>query len=820
SQTQNNKINEVSVGASVDMFKTFTNVATSTMADFVHEKKSLDRINIAILTESKNAKTNLRNEITISTPNFSQYLANKRQNMSQSVSDIKLKKFDDSSLNYILKQTAVNSNSLQPSPIRSESNSFDHNTTSQDSGIILSTTLNALRPEPREFSMKFIKNSPTGIHTSLKTFSDDTNILRFSSGRVSSPVKLLSVSKSQNTNENPKSSDSSKPQKLFHQIEENNYTRSKVEGSSLSVKVAASFRDSLDLSLPIQPLSPARSFDSTNSDLLSVNGYGEKKEGTNETPGSEISPNKLSFSRQQSSKLVGRLSVGLSDSHSNNASKMIRHVSGSSMYSCSPKSGERILASIPIRSTSELSADSGSSKKNQWLSRRIDYAKSPIQTPCKSPLKTVHAENVYNDNYSLSFSSEKNPKIHQDSVMLELEDGSMNFNDLEQRHNKHANSVDLDAFLAGNGLYLTANATPEIQNSEIQNESNHQTISNLFANLSHRDEGLLETFSFNQQIDHGKPFSQTPSKIEQRDEDSANYTGKSVFQGKQCSISELNEPSGIPATPGSPQSFSWTETSMLQHNSALNNEEYEFDKSDEKQLFMQLSEKHNAEKKIVQQHSSILSFFKNMHSTSNLVGNTSIMVRPRLRAALELVLRHLIFSTQNQRASLNHSNLINYYDLYSNGLVYGSLQNLAAFPVAHIPGSSKSELINDDDEAPIGEGLHPLLKGVFQLDMSLMVELCGSMVMGKAASQSVSALERNGLKKWLAGLNELHRYLLPTSRAIFHVETQLSSKLSLAQAMVVVKDQISIRKMTKGMSADIGDAVTFMDWVAGSCHPN
>ncbi|ORY44485.1 hypothetical protein BCR33DRAFT_738072 [Rhizoclosmatium globosum] len=137
------------------------------------------------------------------------------------------------------------------------------------------------------------------------------------------------------------------------------------------------------------------------------------------------------------------------------------------------------------------------------------------------------------------------------------------------------------------------------------------------------------------------------------------------------------------------------------------------------------------------------------------------MVRPRTRAALELVLRHLVFARSppaNQAPlKLDQDDMIDYYELYSDGLVYGSLVNLAAFPVAGSGSFRSQSLQSERDEAPVSEALHPLLKSVFQLDMSLMVDLCGPMTMGRVASQSISELERNGSKrlhKWYRSVFE------------------------------------------------------------------
>lgn len=44
-------------------------------------------------------------------------------------------------------------------------------------------------------------------------------------------------------------------------------------------------------------------------------------------------------------------------------------------------------------------------------------------------------------------------------------------------------------------------------------------------------------------------------------------------------------------------------------------------------------------------------------------------------------------------------------------------------------------------------------------------------------------------------LLEVHHHLLPLSRILFNLERQTAAQLSLAQVMVIVKDQVSIATM-------------------------
>ena len=45
-------------------------------------------------------------------------------------------------------------------------------------------------------------------------------------------------------------------------------------------------------------------------------------------------------------------------------------------------------------------------------------------------------------------------------------------------------------------------------------------------------------------------------------------------------------------------------------------------------------------------------------------------------------------------------------------------------------------------------------------------------------------------------LDELHQHLLPTSNILMNLEKKMGYPLSVAQAMVIIKDQISVNKLT------------------------
>ncbi|KAJ3193202.1 hypothetical protein HK101_005270, partial [Irineochytrium annulatum] len=157
---------------------------------------------------------------------------------------------------------------------------------------------------------------------------------------------------------------------------------------------------------------------------------------------------------------------------------------------------------------------------------------------------------------------------------------------------------------------------------------------------------------------------------------------------------------------------------------------------------------------------------------------------------------------------------INYLALYGRGLAYGSLKEIPGLPaLGTLKDGEALRVVGERGEQQITEALHPLLKGVFQLDMTLMLEALSTLYMGKEvgelAKEGGAAMPASGrLKRWLNGLSEVHIHLLPASRALFALQKKVGKGengkgLSLAQAMVLVKDQIKLSAMTSGTIANL-----------------
>ena len=175
------------------------------------------------------------------------------------------------------------------------------------------------------------------------------------------------------------------------------------------------------------------------------------------------------------------------------------------------------------------------------------------------------------------------------------------------------------------------------------------------------------------------------------------------------------------------------------------------------------------------------------------------LVRTRLNGTIELVLRHLVFDKQQKQE-------IDYESIYSEGLVYGSMMNIAALPLSTSGGTNESKTTRETSDenrqttnatkaAVIHEALHPLLKQVFKLDMSLFVAACQTMEVPFERQQNGKNTKETQLSKWLCGLSLVHEHLLRISRILFRSEKELQSELSLAQAIVILKDQLAVDKI-------------------------
>ncbi|KAH9263774.1 hypothetical protein BASA83_012808 [Batrachochytrium salamandrivorans] len=178
------------------------------------------------------------------------------------------------------------------------------------------------------------------------------------------------------------------------------------------------------------------------------------------------------------------------------------------------------------------------------------------------------------------------------------------------------------------------------------------------------------------------------------------------------------------------------------------------------------------------------------------------LVHSGLYSAMDLVLRHLVFSATRRQH-------IDYAELYSDGLVYGSLRSIATLPaqpvyprsrVQRVPPPPSSLAVPEEEveesDFVVREALHLTLKLVFRLDLSLFIDVCS----GVNVPTDDQLRDRVKLLNWLHGIALVHQHLIPISRTLFKVEAQMRSSVSVAQALVIVRDRISMDRLTGGSS--------------------
>jgi hypothetical protein len=140
---------------------------------------------------------------------------------------------------------------------------------------------------------------------------------------------------------------------------------------------------------------------------------------------------------------------------------------------------------------------------------------------------------------------------------------------------------------------------------------------------------------------------------------------------------------------------------------------------------------------------------------------------------IHALLKHIIFSKQEYQ--------FNYHIIYSNGLLSGRLR------VAQLKNHDHSEMIKHP--------LHPVLKELFELDSSLLIDLLQDWELPSAKfvlNQSKSV----ELDNWLIGLESLHYHFIPISKSISKTAVALKRDLTLAEALILIRDKISIIKLS------------------------
>ena len=168
---------------------------------------------------------------------------------------------------------------------------------------------------------------------------------------------------------------------------------------------------------------------------------------------------------------------------------------------------------------------------------------------------------------------------------------------------------------------------------------------------------------------------------------------------------------------------------------------------------------------------------RNNTSIISQQGQISIpLVRPLIQDKIRNLLKHVVFE--------NPSLDVDYLDLYKGGLLSGELQNLDL---------NLNAITSREDY--FCKSLHPILKEVFLLDNTLLLDLV--LDWEPPTTKKLLSAESKDEKflKFVAGLVSFTRHLYPLSENLQKMSLKLNQQLSCAQAMILVRDKISIIKL-------------------------
>jgi hypothetical protein len=296
----------------------------------------------------------------------------------------------------------------------------------------------------------------------------------------------------------------------------------------------------------------------------------------------------------------------------------------------------------------------------------------------------------------------------------ETDDASMSLDELGDRNSDK--KVDLDAFLSSaKSLDFTLHKpldspmrTPNVKNNLLRLERTPEVSED----LKERQTRIVgSAFDRQRQKSSANQIMETPSRP-------SNISNRGLYTG--ASVFGEGTPNNVQAglSFGSPQSFAWTLSEIGSPSAPGTAAE-----------LSQINTPVPKNAQLAKSNSLLATMSLGMAATGQVA---STLVRPKIRAALELILRHLIFSS-NQK-SIEHPS-INYWGLYGTGVNFGSMINLAGLPaMGSLEASLPSANLEEDFDVPQNEALHPMLRSVFRLDMTLMIEFCSLMSMGSLAS--------------------------------------------------------------------------------------
>lgn len=170
------------------------------------------------------------------------------------------------------------------------------------------------------------------------------------------------------------------------------------------------------------------------------------------------------------------------------------------------------------------------------------------------------------------------------------------------------------------------------------------------------------------------------------------------------------------------------------------------------------------------------------------------------KSLLEKIVRHLVFTSQDQRQAFS------YVDLYDQGLERSSFSSMSMLVSLY----KKKKPTLKSGFLTFNEGLHIMLKRAFSLDMILLLDWCKFMPLTTETNVSQTGFSAS-LKHWIHCLSQIHDHLLPLSRILFSLEKDLKEPLSLAQTLLIIKDQLAILKLNSREELPMH----VLDWLSG-----
>ncbi|KAJ3274734.1 hypothetical protein HDV01_002256 [Terramyces sp. JEL0728] len=199
-----------------------------------------------------------------------------------------------------------------------------------------------------------------------------------------------------------------------------------------------------------------------------------------------------------------------------------------------------------------------------------------------------------------------------------------------------------------------------------------------------------------------------------------------------------------------------------------------------------LPKKNNFKSEISQIEDSIYDISRNLAPGESMIIQTAApisipIMKKTLMKAVELSVKHLKFEK-----SLGQ---VNYFALYADGLMNGYLSNAN---------------LSVDIPQRFVEALHPTLKEVFLLDASLFGEVLTELSLDYHPTRTNPD---DMLFEWIQGLVSVHRLLQPLSISFKQMESQLKKPISLGQALVLVRDKISVIKLTSQSKITENDTI-------------